>query len=190
MIRALLDGRKTQTRRQLYRVTKSIITSRLDGRYLPIRRLEDVRIGETLTLSRAHDVKPGDRLWVREAFSYDSLDVDHDGLMPCWYWADGNPEDGDWTKPKPSIHMPRIYSRLTLTVTDVRVQRLQDISEADAEAEGVEYRDCWGTWRPDGSMQCGGSPDRREAFRCLWININGNGSWEADPWVCAYTFHK
>nr|WP_278520604.1 hypothetical protein [Brucella anthropi] len=102
-----------------------------------------------------------------------------------------------WIK-KPSIHMPRWASRLTLNVTDVRVQRLQDISEADAIAEGVEP--LHGGWFPYGistfmtTIQDGREvpaqhcTSARDSFRMLWEHINGKGSWDANPWIIAYTY--
>lgn len=123
--------------------------------------------------------RAGDRLWVREAISYDRLDVDRDGILPPWYWADGNPDAGDWTRPKPSIHMPRWASRLTLIVTDVRVQRLQDISEDDARAEGCP---CQG----DDDL-CG--MEAAGWFRDLWDSLNAERApWSSNPWVVAVTF--
>ncbi len=132
---------------------------------------------------------PGDRLWVREGFSYDILDVDRDGIPPPWYWADGNPTFGDWTRPKPSIHMPRWASRLTLIVTDVRVQRLQDISNEDAIAEGTE---------PHGHAFTGYGKQSDVwmapyySFAILWTSIHGPDAWDANPWVAAISFetHK
>ncbi|MEH7827630.1 hypothetical protein [Gemmobacter denitrificans] len=83
---------------------------------------------------------------------------------------------------RPSIHMPRWASRITLTVTDVRVQRLQQISEADAVAEGVspisEPNDLkWEHYSPHGV-----------AFAALWNSLHGHGAWEANPWVVVPTF--
>ena len=130
---------------------------------------------------------PGDRLWVREAFSYDRLDVDRDGILPPWYWADGNPDAGDWTRPKPSIHMPRWASRLTLHVTDLRVQRLQEISEADARAEGVERdSDGWRDYQMPQTQCCGSA---RNSFATLWDSLNAERApWASNPWVVAVTF--
>jgi len=158
MVKALLASRKTQTRRMLK------------------PQPDDLIEGQLPTSLR---ISVGDRLWVREAFSYDALDVDHDASMPAWYWADGNPEDGDWTRPKPSIHMPRAYSRMTLTVTDVRVMRLMSITEADAMAEGAE---------PILVPPDGGSAPHVEGFRQLWNSIHGPDADFANPWVGAYTF--
>lgn len=156
MIRALLEGRKTQTRR-VYK-----------GR---------------------NAFWKGDRLWVREMFSYDSLDVDHDGLMPAWFWADGHPGYGDWTRPKPSIHMPRTYSRITLTVTQVMVNiPLHSISEEDARAEGVEVVD--GIFKSY-VLSHGYFETAIPSFASLWDSIHGlDGldSWEGNPWISAYTF--
>lgn len=145
---------------------------------------------------------PGDRLWVRETWC--AVDdtayggekwVDyratprHSAEHPAGW--DNDPSDPVALKWRPSICMPRWASRITLEVTDVRVERLQAISEADAIAEGIEYRDgCWGTWDAAGAHTCGGSPDPIEAYRCLWLNINGAGSWDANPWIVAVTFRR
>jgi hypothetical protein len=81
----------------------------------------------------------------------------------------------------PSIHMPREFSRISLKITNVKVERLQHISEADAEAEGAEPI----LVPPDG----GGAP-HVEGFQALWTSINGAASWEANPWVAVYTFER
>jgi hypothetical protein len=96
----------------------------------------------------------------------------------------------DWAgRRRASMHMPRWASRLTLIVTATTIEHLQGISEADAKAEGIEYReDCFGTWNPDGTMRCGGADNAREAFRCLWINLHGTGAWDANPEVVALRF--
>ncbi|WP_245442228.1 hypothetical protein [Rhizobium chutanense] len=95
---------------------------------------------------------------------------------------------------RPSIHMPRWASRLTLLVTAVKIERVQDISEADAIAEGIErYKSGWmpyttAFYEADGLTPANYHPDPRESFRSLWIMINGLDSWNANPWVIAYAF--
>lgn len=192
MVRALLDGRKTQTRRVLGQFD---VFRRDDGTEAPVSCLQiegeslpRVTIGNVVTLKKLK-AAVGDRLWVREAFSYswsvkDDPEARH--LMPVWYWADDNPDHGDWSRPKPSIHMPRWASRLTLTVTNVRVQRINDIKGRDIIAEGVRCDGCYDT----GHSACrdGGCFAQRIAFENLWDGINGLGSWDANPWVAAYTF--
>lgn len=170
MVRALLDGRKTQTRRLAQR---SINTGCDDDApvYAP---------------SLWRRVKPGDRLWVRESCS-----LARSGLPVAWYWADGNPTDGDWTKPRPSIHMPRWASRITLDVADVRVERLQSISEQDAIAEGAveDWADGLSVWYFPGGWELGverHGETAREGFRWLWTAINGN--WDHNPEVVALSF--
>lgn len=108
-----------------------------------------------------------------------------------WYWADGNPTEGDWTRPRPSIHMPRWTSRITLEITDVRVERLQDISETDVKAEGCSPLVWDGSAGPadliDWPLK---SKDRPYAndYALLWESINGPGSWGINPWVWAISF--
>lgn len=172
MVRALLDSRKSQTRRLLK----------------PLPRRSIFFDPKTAGLGQFQEppYAPGDRLYVREAFSYETLDVDRNGFMPPWYWADGNPASGDFSRPKPSIHMPRWASRLTLTVTEVRVQRLQDISAADSIAEGVQCATCE-------AMKASACHGRGcfasiDAYRTLWNSLHGPDAWDANPWICALTF--
>lgn len=125
----------------------------------------------------------GDRLWVREAHRVISLDngqkiIDYQGFplermrdvldMPGW---------------KHSLHMPRWACRTVVELTDVRAERLNDIGEADAKAEGChagqfEYENA------EGTLSC------RESFKCLWESIHGKGSWERNPWVWVLSFRK
>lgn len=190
MVRALLDGRKTQTRRVLGQFD---VFRRDDGTEAPVsclhiegEPLPRVTIGNVVTLKKLKAAL-GDRLWVREAWRVSS---DHDGLAPrdippgdsVEYAAD--PEKVVTGKLRPSMFMPRWASRLTLTVTDVRVQRLQEISEEDAEAEGYPSKEQRAT---------SGVAEIRDAYPIawyswLWEQINGVGSWEANPWVAAYSF--
>lgn len=200
MVRALLDGRKTQTRRIVKDAPTEpgwICYQATDG--------EHDWIGPNGYPSMPINVRfaKGDRLWVRE-----TLRKQDDG---CWtYDADGatvdlpagHPRIPDmiaWAHHKESevcvsIHMPRWASRLTLTVTDVRVQRLQEISPEDARDEGVDrrsrsvVRQMW---------LFGATQEEREAiylracvweYEQLWDTINGAGSWDANPWIVAVSF--
>lgn len=195
MIRALLAGRKTQTRRILKPQPKpswhSAIVSKL-GFASFIKEANSV-------VDMDLPVHVGDRLWVRETWSGTHVfrntkpslreSFIGDGTPyfreEVWYWADGSPEFGDWEKPRVSIHMPRWASRLTLIVTDVRVQRLQDISEDDAMAEGATNI----TPALDVAAERGlPTTPARCGFRTLWNSINGPDAWAANPWVAAYTF--
>ncbi|KIA78994.1 hypothetical protein QR66_18395 [Chromobacterium piscinae] len=175
MVRAALAGTKTQTRR--------IVKGEPDFiRWNPIA-INGVAGWENehgRPLRCPHG-RPGDRLWVREAFQIVRRGDDWD--IPIYRADDiaGHINSG-W---KPSIHMPRWASRILLEITDVRVERLQDISEADAVAEGVtpaavqSFSDTGLVTRPAGF-----------AYRDLWEQINGAGSWDANPWVWVVEFKR
>lgn len=192
MVRALLDGRKTQTRRLLKpKKHACLISEGWTDDYV-------LDPGNREWLGSYYRWRVGDRLWVRESFSKHvrlsdpyHLPPDYpDAAMGAHYWADGNPEYGDWQRPQPSIHMPRWASRLTLTVTDVRVERLQAISEADVIAEGIQK------WPLGYRIALTGAPKHEcltfdvaaDAYRWLWNSINGAGGWEANPWIVAVSF--
>lgn len=133
---------------------------------------------------------PGDRLWVRE--SLERANGEAVGYPADATWLPNTP--WEWQRDKlPSIHMPRRLSRITLSVTGVRVQRLQDISIDDAYAEGVvdtgrrdgaPYSHCLIPGLPEAGME----HDPVPVFGNLWEHINGDGSWDANPWVVAVTF--
>ncbi len=185
MVNALLSGTKTQTRR--------IIKPNKHG-YYPIY------FGNKIVATVFHSpivdstkYAHGDRLYVRESFSYNARDRIHNKPISCWYWADGPLVDANGNpmtrpKPKPSIHMPRWASRMTLEVTGVKVERVQDISEEDAGAEGHPQR-------PEISNDQAAHDDAaRDWFADLWDSINkkrGYG-WRTDPFVAAVSFkvHK
>lgn len=155
MVRALLDGTKTQTRR----VVKCHVED-----YGIIRH----------TATVCPYGYPGDRLWVRETFRQYP-----DGIF---YRADANDIElaNDVHRPwKPSIFMPRAASRITLEITAVRLARLQDISEVDVTAEGIQEI-------IDAGVDHDGWP--RDAYRSLWDSINGPDSWDANPWVWVVEF--
>jgi hypothetical protein len=105
------------------------------------------------------------------------LSTDDDGR---YHWEPGQSP----CRKRPSIYMPRWASRITLEIIDVRVERLQDISEEDAIAEGV-------TWFSSGAVECPGMPETPiDAYRALWEKINGPGSWEKNPWVWCISFKR
>ena len=195
MVRAIFAGRKTKTRRVI-RVASDFFSPDV-----PISiRVEDLfatfvqeQNGSRLTATTKIPYAVGDRLWIREAWhaplGFDPRPPKAIPLgTPIFYQADGVPVGAG--RYRPGRFMCRWMSRAFCVVEGVKVERLQEIGDEDARAEGVEYRidGAWGTWNADGTQRCGGSDDPREAFRCLWININGNGAWEANPWVAAYTF--
>lgn len=177
MVRALLAGTKTQTRR----VVKGVQPwGSRNG------RPEWAIVG---TEPRCPYGQPGDRLWVRETWQAVNGDdrarhiVTHPRPNRGWIEYAATPRlDEPAYKWRPSIHMPRWASRITLEVTEVRAERLQDISEADALAEGVNvHPDHHG--KPRTSIY---SPV--QAYADLWDQINGAGSWDTNPWVWAVSF--
>lgn len=208
MVRAVLDGRKTQTRRI---VKWRGLDESLNLQFSGLRPSNEAKGWVIEAQSRTSSEwrcqptpcpfgAPGDRLWVRETWSVVSHAFDDDGLMIDYkpdrpakavhekpfgngyysghaiYAADGGFTWGDddgcvdgrscW---KPSIHMPRWASRITLEITGVRVERLQDISVADMQAEGMRWR---------------------EEFPYLWETIYGEESWKANPWVWVIEFKR
>lgn len=157
----------------------------------------------------------GDRLWVRETWQGPLLDGDtmeneyrgspDDFHKPeyCEYAADGGPtpefinqDDELVCRWRPSIHMPRWASRIKLEITGVRVERLQDISEADAKAEGIASRTGEKTiyhydfpkLPPTDAVS--GWKSARSAYKELWCEINGRDSWESNPWVWVVEFKR
>lgn len=170
MVRAILDGVKTQTRRVV----------KFPDRPMKYKYSESDWMIDGEPIGRSPYGKPGDRLWVRETFSeFDTLNG-----MVCWYKAESDDPDYwhnvTW---RPSIHMPRRLSRITLEIVAVRVERLHDISEADAIAEG--------TAGGHGSIPgYGYSATPIEHYRHLWESLNGHGSWAANPWVWVIEFKR
>lgn len=194
MVRAILSGKKTQTRR--------IMKQQPPERWQPVTlSCEPDLQARTYTkgvvdrhgcLQAGPEVfgvadeewgavspfgKPGDRLWVRETFG--------DCGVRLAYRADT--DDGAacqvkrWT---PSIHMPRAAARILLEITDVRVERLNDISNDDAMAEGMDD----GT--SEAALSVGWFEKPRRAFQRLWTQIYGQESWEGNPWVWIYEFKQ
>ncbi|MGK3116700.1 morphogenetic protein [Candidatus Pantoea formicae] len=218
MVRAVMEGRKVQTRR-VVKFKPREASFNLNASTL---QLGNYRTGmpESGYVLRSGSVgclndrtypalcpygAVGDRLWVRETwqgplFDEEQLDEFLRDTEPfytpkyCQYAADGGPKpeycDRDdnirygW---RPSIHMPRWASRITLEITGVRVERLQDISEADAAAEGIKARKPWSGL--DGCIGSGGA-SAKEKFETLWESIYGEGSWQANPWVWVIEFKR
>ena len=199
MVRAILEGRKTQTRR-IINVNDAGVsdfhTVKKHGGFTLTGELEpgvfQWDCGSVFTQIRCCHGKPGDRLWVREGI-YSSrsgwrYDADQQVVDPGLSHIK---EFVAWNASQkrnhiPSIHMPRWASRITLEVESVRVERLQDISEGDAMAEGCRLaaalHDCKCV------EACGMS--FRGGYAKLWESINGPGSWDANPWVWVITFKR
>ncbi|HHU4099113.1 hypothetical protein QAA37_014725 [Citrobacter freundii] len=203
MVRAILDGRKTQTRR--------IISNVGADNCIPLQKRTKTKDGIYTHVMDANIYglcpfgKVGDRLWVRETWSdvnlegapavayraddevYDLMEdeslLDEDGAFNYqdprvskyqfaeWYSDLISGVEGNW---RPSIHMPRWASRILLEITDVRVERLNAITESDASAEGITDTG-FGDLLVDG-------------YRYLWKSIYGDDSWQANPWVWVIEF--
>ncbi len=205
MVRALLDGRKTQTRRVVKPQPSKLWGQGVmqsgpkRGRFCAHAAFEGADARADMYIPSPYGV-PGDRLWVRETWApAEAPTRDGDTVDYALYRADPmydsmQPGDFGWSW-KPSIHMPRWASRLTLELTDVRVERVQDISEEDAKAEGAEclylrvptlsaMRHGHGGWMHEPSKS------HRGGFAFLWDSINtkrGYG-WDANPFCWALTF--
>ncbi|MGJ0580884.1 hypothetical protein ACR71G_23345, partial [Xenorhabdus bovienii] len=197
MVRAILNGRKTQTRR--------IVQPQYESKSQELRKCKDgFRWWLIGAESPQHRVncphgQIGDRLWVRETFcpvfdaQYAEGEIDwidyratprYSAEYPAGWHLE--PEDPAALKWRPSIHMPRWASRITLEVTDIRVERLQDIKEEDALAEGIKtgrfgnksnWRD--GFYAPGDNQPCFSA---KEAFKCLWQSIYSEENWNNNPW--------
>lgn len=229
MVRAILSGSKTQTRR--------VVKPQPPSEWNPLPEMVEIHAwvkgheGDELDPDRVLGLgfcndeglegrvcpygQPGERLWVRETFTEFVGHHVMDGKR--WAYAancresdsDGERIRQDYIRAgypyrwKPSIHMPRAACRIVLEITDVRVERLQAISEADCLAEGIEV-----PRSPDGSpllrltgknpptrfVDLAGAafPDKvvRAYYASLWCDINGAGAWDANPWVWALAFRR
>ena len=185
MVNALLSNAKTQTRRTIkpqpeYSESVGFIWK---GKAYGVGISEQEQSARKYLAEKCPYGEVGDRLWVRET---------------CWinedehlvsYRADGEfPDHMKGEKWKPSIFMPRWASRITLEITDIRVQRLEDISNDDAKAEGVDcapHRGGTCGVKDTGIDQCAICP-----YRDLWNTINGPKSWNENPWVWCLSFRR
>lgn len=203
MVKAILNGNKTQTRRVIK--DQSLIT----------------KIPATLTMEHSPFGCPDDLLWVRETWNLFLNDKGPEGYtrlinFPAnnvcidvpeehWEWWDLKEERGYLNRP--SIHMPKWMSRIWLKVKDIRVERLQDISEEDAKKEGIEYEHHYdgtpefghdmGLWYKDYIKKGVSHHSPIKSFKSLWDSINGEPrkdgkdiSWKANPWVWAVEFER
>lgn len=171
MVRAILSGQKTQTRR-IVKFAQPPYAEKVRifyGDTWDWLRYDGMRLG---SFKCPYGMK-GDWLWVRETFAPCS-----DGAIH--YAADGKLNILSY---KPSIHMPRTACRLLLEVTDIRVERLNDISEEDAKAEGVDAVTLAEVPRQ-------ATMSRRADFKQLWESINGEESWNDNPWVWVVEFKR
>lgn len=208
MVQAILEGRKTQTRRIIKSKHESglfQVCKNLDGKVTEITSLD---WDECPKNDCTNDIKPlaniGDILWVRETFAK-MFDI-HEELvgkdkedMGYWYKTDGELSEASFYiegyKWKPSIFMPKEACRIFLEVTDVRVERLQHISLDDARAEGVEIVTDWtkenALYQYRNYLKSNSSfLDSQLSFKSLWQSINREKSWEENPFVFVYDFKR
>lgn len=204
MVRALLDDSKTQTRRAL-RAQPPSETVDFCTYYHPDPREHHWAFDGASLLDYAVPCpygQKGDQLYVREAWQHSNHPggpYDEDCLVfyRADYLDDPHGPDGEkspegkYRQWRPSIHMPRTASRILLEVTDVRVERLHDISEADAQAEGVprDAEPCDHIRQSCEEIGCLGTTHKASYCR-LWCDLNGMASWNSNPWVWVVEFKR
>ena len=222
MVRAILDGRKTQTRRIMKKQPEPS-KAREGDFYFPCDKMQSmVHVSDFIPgnsmIPDAHEFfseccpygAVGDRIWVRETFQgplfeYDLMDSYCKDPTPfekpefCVYKADGDPapefydaDDELHCRWRPSIHMPRWASRITLEITGVRVERLQSISDEDVDAEGFagDYPTSALPSIFPGEPSDWSHLSMRDCYGVLWKSIYGEESWQANPWVWVITFKR
>lgn len=192
MVRAILDGRKTQTRRAVSdRHLHMIDVASQAGECYPLDSGTDHSNSQSYYREWCPFGAVGDRIWVRETWNkYGGLltyRADHD-------WIDEMRKEKicnvKWT---PSIHMPRWASRITLEITDVRVERLNAISEEDAMREGIDadrLAESQDNYDCIADHNMTGRPTATGAFKYLWESIYGEESWNANHWVWVISFKR
>lgn len=191
MVRAILEGRKTQTRR----IVKFGACLKPNVRAFMRETIEAAKSPDDMAMmanyiANAYTCRygvPGDRLWVRETLYLDAdrgwqyadtspLRCEHDRIGEMTHWLNNRRAK---QRACVSIHMPRWASRITLEVVSVRVERLQEISDGDARAEGVPTPEAHEWTISD-----------KDLYARLWESINGPGSWAANPWVWVVEFKR
>lgn len=189
MVQAIRAGTKTQTRR----IIKQQPTKPLSGYVIystepncserfHFSNGDDDAAGEYRKCPYGH---PGDRLWVRESLHNENGLAVYNADGEIVEYTQGTYGRWQWTRDSlPSIHMPRKASRLTLEITGVRAERLHQISEADALAEGCDGK-C-----PVGNIQAWRDGPHVYHFAQLWEQINGTESWDSNPWVWVINFKR
>ena len=208
MVRAILDCRKTQTRRLVkpqpfvdvkWGLTWEPKSPRLGPSYTERNVNWNPITNAFLDFYRDRGGspygQPGDRLWCKETFRFDGIDHrvgmaerrKDDLSFRADMEADRSVNDCPW---RPSIFMPRWASRITLEITDVNVERLQEISEADAKAEGIHKPAGSQFWYADPRENVLPSMSPVGGYWNLWNSINGPGSWDANPWVWCISFRR
>lgn len=205
MVRAILNGQKTQTRRVMKPQPDPCPAPR-GGHWWPsnvfktmLHVEEEMQNGKGGWGGLVGDACPfgdvGDRIWVRETWAEAGASApdlklyraNYPAHVPTHYENVPPAEDVRWT---PSIHMPRWASRITLEITGVRVERLNDISEEDARAEGIIDGGCLNCGEPEPCNCSNPAPDATDAFAYLWQSIYGQENWNANPWVWVIEFKR
>lgn len=184
MVHAILEGRKTQTRRIYKARNGGVWPNKAD---LP---------GLMQVIRLCPYGRSGDRLWVRENWAWYPLDHDPSCVIYRADYAPDAPAPAEFGKWLPSIHMPRGASRITLEVTGMRVERLQDISEEDAIAEGIEQTEpffgcaCWRDYMEPDREASSFPDDPVGSYASLWESMHGADSWDQNPWVWVIEFRR
>lgn len=175
MVRAILDGRKTQTRRICKTQPKAVYGFGV-AQHLPDAFSAHIRVsgGVDIWLTCPYG-KPGDRLWVRETWARYNIDKDGHEIAYRATIPNNWPNDGRW---RPSIHMPRWASRIDLEITKIRIERLKEISDSDCKAEGYPVD------------RSGSDIDAWLWYRNVWESINGTDSFKLNPWVWVIEFKR
>ncbi|WP_313064097.1 hypothetical protein [Atlantibacter hermannii] len=196
MVRAILDGRKTQTRR-IMKPQPTPCTLQKGGHWWPsnvfktmLHIEEELQNGKGGWGGLVGDACPfgdvGDRIWVREAWARYKIDHDSHDMAYRATPPEDWPKEGRW---RPSIHMPRWASRILLEITGVRVELLNKICEGDAQAEGVAQLrgGFWKHYQPGWTQH---QLSARGSFVTLWKSIYGEESWNSNPWVWVIEFKR